>query len=78
MAQLDLDSREAEILESPPLDTKTALDPSPAYPFAEDAAKKPVKRRFRHWFWIALLLYFLLLLGIGAFALSSLSRFLTR
>ena len=50
MAQLDLDSREAEILESPPLDTKTALDPSPAYPFAEDAAKKPVKRRFRHWF----------------------------
>ena len=61
MAQLDLDSREAEILESPPLDTKTALDPSPAYPFAEDAAKKPVKRRFRHWFWIALLLYFLLI-----------------
>ena len=78
MAELHLDSREAEILESPPLDTKTALDPSPAYPFAEDAAKKPVKRRFRHWFWIALLLYFLLLLGIGAFALSSLSRFLTR
>ena len=76
MAQLDLETRETDILESSPPDAET--DPaSPSFP-EDTAAKRPEKRRFRHWFSVVLLLYFLLLLGIGAFALSSLSRFLTR
>ena len=52
---------------------------APAYPLYEKTgAAKPVKRRFRHWFPVILGVYFLLILGAGAVALSSLSRFLTR
>ena len=52
---------------------------APAYPlYEETGAAKPVKRRFRHWFPVILGVYFLFILGAGAVALSSLSRFLTR
>ena len=52
---------------------------APAYPLYEETdTAKPVKRRFRHWFPVILGVYFLFILGAGAVALSSLSRFLTR
>ena len=64
-----------------PLDLETEPIPvsAPAYPLYEEAgAAKPVKRWFRHWFPVILGVYFLLILGAGAVALSSLSLFLTR
>ena len=74
MAELHLDSRGGDS-RVPASRYKDGLGPVSRLSFRGGCRQKPVKRRFRHWFWIALLLYFLLLLGIGAFALSSLSRF---
>ncbi len=50
----------------------------PLEPAVPSGAGNPGSGKRRPWFWICLLLYFLLLLGIGAFVLFSLSRFLTR
>lgn len=62
-----------------PIDDETSpLAPDVSSPAAKTRLKGSGKRRPRPWFWIGLLFYFLLLLGIGTFVLFSLSRFLTR